>query len=336
MAANRFDQLIEAWWEKLKAAFMGSVRSIIDFAQIGRIAERLEKGDVEGAVRAVGLDPVQFREFDKAIAEAFEDGGKFSTKRIPAIRQPDGHVLKVQFDVRNPRAEQWLKDHSSKLISQIVDDQRTMVRQALRAGMELGRNPRDVALDLVGRVGPGGLRSGGLIGLTNSQEQWVRNYEAELRSATPTAALGRTLRDKRFDGSVLKAAKAGKPLSNEAIGKMVTAYRNRALRYRAETIARTEALTSLHESQEEAFRQATAKGGVNTAAITRTWHTAGDKRVRDTHRGMNHQTVGQNQDFISTSGARLRYPGDPLAPAAEIINCRCWVENQIDFMRGLT
>lgn len=315
---------------------MGSVRALIDFAQIGRIAERLEKGDVEGAIRAVGLDPVHFREFDKAIAEAFEDGGKFSTKRIPAIRQPDGHVLKVQFDVRNPRAEQWLKDHSSKLISQIMDDQRAMVRQALRAGMELGQNPRDVALDLVGRVGPGGVRSGGLIGLTSSQEEWVRNYEAELRSANPRAALARTLRDTRFDGSVLKAAKAGQPLSNEAVGKMVTAYRNRALRYRAETIARTEALTSLHESQEEAFRQAVAKGGIDVSTITRTWHTAGDKRVRDTHRSMNHQTVGQNDSFVSPSGATLRYPGDPLAPAAEIINCRCWVENQIDFMKGLT
>ncbi|MDB5724627.1 MAG: putative head morphosis protein, partial [Novosphingobium sp.] len=62
---------------------------------------------------------------------------------------------------------------------------------------------------------------------------------------------------------------------------------------------------------------------------------AGDKRVRDTHRGMNHQTVGQNESFVSPSGARLRYPGDPLAPAAEIINCRCWTENSIDFMKGL-
>ncbi|MDB5505331.1 MAG: putative head morphosis protein [Tardiphaga sp.] len=97
------------------------------------------EGRRRGAIRAIGLDPVQFREFDKAIAEAFEDGGKFSTKRIPVIRQPDGHVLKVQFDVRNSRAEQWLKDHSSKLISQIMDDQRTMVRQALRAGMEAAR-----------------------------------------------------------------------------------------------------------------------------------------------------------------------------------------------------
>jgi hypothetical protein len=245
-------------------------------------------------------------------------------------------VLKIQFDVRNPRAEQWLKDHSSKLISQIMDDQRAMVRQALRAGMEAGSSPREVALDLVGRVGSGGVRSGGLIGLTSSQEEWVRNYEGELRSASPKAALSRSLRDKRFDASVLKAAKAGQPLSNDAIGKMVTAYRNRALRYRAETIARTESLTSLHESQEEAFRQAAQKGGVDVSTITRTWHTAGDKRVRDTHHALNHTSVGLNESWTSPSGARLRYPGDPLAPASEIINCRCWVENRIDFMKGLT
>jgi hypothetical protein len=336
MSANRFDQLIDLWWAKLKTAFMSSVRSIIDFAQIGLIAERLEKGDIDGAVRAVGLDPVQFREFDKAIAEAFEDGGKFSSKRVPAIKQPDGHRLVVQFDVRNPRAEQWLKDHSSKLVSQIMDDQRTMVQQALRTGMELGQNPRTVALDLIGRIGSNGQRSGGLIGLTSSQEQWVRKYEAELRSDNPTAALSRTLRDKRFDGAVNRAAKAGEPLSADAIQNMTTAYRNRALRYRAETVARTEALSSLHESQEEAFRQAAAKGGVDVRTITRVWHTSGDKRVRDSHRAMKGQSVGLHETFVTPSGARLAYPGDPNGPASEIINCRCWVENSIDFMRGLT
>jgi hypothetical protein len=331
---NSFESLIDSWWEKLKAAFMGSVRTIIDFVQIGRIAERLDRGDVDGAIEAIGLDPVHFREFDKAIAEAFEDGGKFSTKRIPSLRQPAGHVLKVQFDVRNPRAEQWLKDHSSKLISQIMDDQRTMVRQALRAGMEAGKNPRDVALDLVGRIGPGGKRSGGLIGLTTSQEEWVRSYEAELRSANPRAALSRTLRDKRFDPSVMKAAKAGEPLSDEAVGKMVTAYKNRALRYRAETISRTEAMASLHESRNEAMRQAVEKG-LDPTTITLTWKSARDKRVRDTHSAMHNQTVRFGERFVSPSGARLRFPGDPEAPIAETINCRCTVEESIDFMKGL-
>lgn len=332
---NSWTALLEGWWAKIKTAFMRSVRSIIDFAQIGRIAERLERGDVEGAVKEVGLTPVNFRDLDKAVAEAFEDGGKFTAKRIPAIREPDGHRLNVQFDVRNPVAERILKEESAKLVTEIVDDQRNMIRETLRKAMEAGQNPREAALDLVGRINPTtGVRSGGSIGLTSTQESWVRTYEAELRSANPRAALSRTLRDKRFDGSVIKAAKDGKPLTDDAIKKMVTAYRNRALRYRAENIARTEALSSLHQAKMEALRQAVEKG-LDPSTITLTWHTAGDKRVRHTHQGMNGQAVKYGEKFVSPSGARLAYPGDPTAPASEVINCRCTTEESIDFLKGI-
>lgn len=333
---NSWTALLESWWAKIKAAFMRSVRSIIDFAKIGRIAERLERGDIDGAVKEVGLDPVSFRDLDKAIAEAFEDGGKFTAKRIPAIKEPDGHRLNVQFDVRNPVAERILKEESAKLVTEIVDDQRNMIRETLRKAMEAGQNPREAALDLVGRINPvTKQRSGGSIGLTTSQEGWIRAYEAELRSANPRAALSRTLRDKRFDPSVIKAAKDGKPLTDDAVKKMVTAYRNRALRYRADNIARTEALSSLHQAKMEALRQAIEKG-LDPSTITLTWRTAGDKRVRHTHQGMNGQKVGYGQKFVSPSGARLAYPGDPTAPASEVINCRCTMEETIDFMRGLT
>ena len=332
---NSFEALIEAWWAKLKSAFMSSVRSIIDFAQVGRIAERLEKGDIEGAVREIDLDPVSLREFDKAIADAFEDGGRFTIKQVPTVREPSGHRLTVQFDVRNERAESWLKEHSSNLVKDVLDDQRNMIRETLRAGMAAGKNPRDVALDLVGRIGPNGKRSGGSIGLTSSQDAWVRAYEAELSSASPAAALKRKLRDKRFDAAVMRADKAGEAVAPELKQKMVTAYRNRALRYRAETIARTEALASLHQSQDEAFQQAIDKGAVEVRAITRTWNSAADKKVRDTHREMDGQEVGFNDDFTSPSGALLAYPGDPSAPAAEIINCRCTVALRINHAIGV-
>jgi hypothetical protein len=332
---NSWTALLEGWWAKIKAAFMRSVRSIIDFAQIGRIAERLERGDIEGAVKEVGLDPVSFRDLGKAIEEAFEDGGKFTAKRIPAIKEPDGHRLNVQFDVRTPVAERILKEESSKLVSEIVDDQRNMIRETLRKAMKVGQNPREAALDLVGRINPvTKQRSGGSIGLTSTQEEWVRRYEADLRSTNPRAALSRTLRDKRFDPSVMKAAKDGVPLKEDAIQKMVIAYKNRALRYRAEAIARTESLSSLHQAKMEALRQAVEKG-LDPSTITMTWRTAGDKRVRHTHQGMNGQVIKYGEKFVSPSGARLAFPGDPSAPAAESINCRCLAEEKIDFLKGL-
>jgi len=336
--ANRFDQLIEQWDPVLRRAFLNGVSQIRDQVTIKVIADLLERGDIGGAVRTVALNSVSFRALDAAILQAFEAGGVYTTDRIPALREPSGYRLRVQFDVRNLRAEEWLRAHSSTLISRIIEDQRIAIRQHLTAGMEAGQSPRAVALDLVGRVNrTTGRREGGVIGLTASQEEWVRRYAAELADpALLRNALGRSLRDRRFDRSIMKALRDGTPLPADMQARMVTAYRNRALRYRAEVIARTEAMTALHRSQVEAFQQAIDAGQVNEQAVTKVWHSAADKRVRHTHQALHGQSVGFKAEFVSPSGARLAYPGDSSAPASEIIQCRCWMDIKIDFLAGIT
>lgn len=332
MAANRWDHLIEHWDARLRTAFLQSVYRLRDQAQIDQIAKMLERGDVNGALRAVDLDPASFRLFDRNTESAFEAGGNDTIRRLPVARDGSGARLTVQFNVRNPQAEEWLRSHSSSLVREILDDQRLMVRDHLTAGMARGLNPRTAALDLVGRVGLSGNREGGVIGLTATQAEWVRRYEAELSSDNPSAALQRQLRDKRFDPAVRRAADAGEPVPAALRTKMVTAYKNRALRYRAETIARTEAMASLHQAQDEAIRQAVEAGAVAASVVSFVWRTARDKRVRDTHWIMEGDRVKMGNPFITGSGARLRYPGDPLGPASEVINCRCWREPAIDFL----
>ncbi len=240
-----------------------------------------------------------------------------------------------QFNVRNPQAEAWISQFSSNAVTEILDDQRTMIREYLRAGLEKGNNPRTVALDIVGRIGPNGTRQGGAIGLTSSQAQWVRNYADELASDNPQQALVRLLRDKRFDKTILKAADSGEPLSADQIQLMVQAYTNRALRYRAENIARTEAMSALHESQNQAIEQAVASGAIQSSAVTYIWNTAEDSRVRDSHEAMDKQRVSRGESFITGNGIPLRYPGDPEGPPEEIINCRCWREPDVDFLAGV-
>lgn len=336
MVANSLEQLVEQWAPVLRRAFLDAIAAIRDRVVIARVAELLERGDVAGALAEVGIDRVAFRRLEGAIEQAYEDGGNYTADRIPALSEPSGHRLEVRFDVRNPRAEEWLRDHSSTLITRITEDQIVAVRQHLEAGMEAGQNPRTVALDLVGRINTAtGRREGGVIGLTASQEEWVRRYAAELATLDP-AAMKRALRDKRFDRTIAKAIREGAPLPAAKIETMVRAYRNRALKYRADAIGRTEALTSLHAAQIEAFEQAIGAGQVNEAAATKIWHSASDNRVRDTHRILNGQRVRFRADFASPSGATLRFPGDPEAPAEETIQCRCWMEIKINFLAGVT
>ncbi len=209
-----------------------------------------------------------------------------------------------------------------------------MIRNHLVAGMEAGLNPRTVALDLVGRVDLRGVRSGGVIGLTDTQAGWVRNFANEL-ATDPAAALTRKLRDKRFDRAILKAIEDDKEIPADLRQKMVTAYANRALRLRAESIARTEAIASLHNAQGIAMEQAFANDAVDPSAVTQIWHTAHDNRVRDTHAVMDGQQQPWGSNFITGSGAQLRFPGDDMGPPEEVINCRCWREMKVDFLRGI-
>ncbi|MFG1413467.1 phage minor head protein [Xanthobacter sp. VTT E-85241] len=337
MASNRsIDKLIEDWTPQLRRAFLDAVYAMRDRVQVELLVTMLERGDVDGAIRAVNLDPVLLRGLDASLAQAFEAGGANASGSIPALREASGHVLKVLFDVRNPAAEAWLSDHSSQRVTEIVEDTRTMLRQRLTAGMEAGQNPRTVALDIAGKINKAtGRREGGLIGLTSSQEEWVRSYSERLRSGDPVQmreALGMSLRDKRFDRSVEKAIRNGEPIPAASIDKMVQTYKNRAVLYRAETIGRTEAMTSLHQAQDEAWSQAIAKGQVEERVVTKIWRSAGDNKVRHTHTVLNGQKVPFRGIFVSPSGARLRYPGDPNAPAREIVACRCHVDVKMDFL----
>ncbi len=334
--ANRFDQLIDGWSPRLQKAFLKAVYQTRDDVQIGLVAELLEKGDIDGALRAVGLDPVAFNDFDQTISDAYADGGRFTTDGLPALRQPSGHRLEIRFNVRNPRAEADLRQHSSNLVTEIVADQRQMVRQVLTAAMEAGENLRTVALDIAGRINAAtGKREGGLLGLTSSQEQWVRSFKARLASGDPAemrAALGMTLRDKRFDRTVEKAIREERPVPAELLSKMVAAYKNRALRYRGEAIGRTEAMWALHKGAVEAAQQAIDAGQVQESAVQKVWHSAADNRVRETHRALNSDKVGFRAEFVSPSGARLLYPGDPGGGAAEVVACRCWMDLRVDFL----
>lgn len=69
--------------------------------------------------------------------------------------------------MRNTAVENWLRDHGAELVKQVTDDQIAAIRLAIQKGIEAGRNPRNIALDIVGRIDKiTGRRVGGIIGLT--------------------------------------------------------------------------------------------------------------------------------------------------------------------------
>jgi hypothetical protein len=86
-------------------------------------------------------------------------------------------------------------------------------------------------------------------------------------------------------------------------------------RARSLVIARTESTTA-------------ANYGINMGAessdyeVQKFWINTKDKRTRRSHLLMTKEPIAINQPFV-VGGVNMMYPGDPSAPASEVVNCRC-------------
>ena len=316
------DLLTEQWEPKVRKAFLDSIDGITDRAKITDLARLIERGDIEAVLDYLRINRLAYQRLELAIRDAYEAGGFRFTSNLPGF-------VSVIFDLRNPQAEQWLRDKSSTLVTGIVEDQRNAIRGYLVEGLQQGQNPRTSALDLVGRVARAtGKRQGGVIGLTSQQEAFQRAYALELSSDDPAllrAALRRQLRDKRFDRSITKAIRQKTALPADIRVKMLTAYRNRMLKYRADVIARTETLQSIAGSQYETYRQAIAAGELRADQVTKIWKAGLDERVRFSHNVLHNAEAQFDQAFTSPLGSQMRFPGDRELGARkeDIISCRC-------------
>ena len=340
------DDLIALFTPEIRDAFLAAIQGIVDDAIIDDVIKAIQDGDPAGAFQALGFSQAALRPITAAIERAFETGGVLTGGTFPnPLRTPTGRAV-FRFDVRNSRAEAWLRDHSSTLVDRITEEQRQITRTTLERGMLEGRNPRSVANNLVGVrtkvIMPDGTaeyhRQGGVIGLSPFYEDWVNSARNKLVNLDPSY-LDMKLRNSKFDSVVERAIKDGRPLPPETVDKLVNAYRVRTLKYRGESIARTEAMQALNQSEYEAVLQAVDIGALRRQDVQRHWDSASDTRVRFSHSMLDKKYeakgVGVDEPFVSpVTGARMMHPGDTSlgAPADEVVMCRCRVRMKVDFL----
>lgn len=330
--------LVDKLSPALRNAFLASIQDVTDNVILADMIKAIEANDYQRAFRVLGLSDAAMRPITKALADIFETGGNAVGDTFPKkLRTNEQAVRSVfRFDVRNPRAEKWLQDQSGSLITRIKEDARVNIRNVMQVNLEAGNNPKTTALDIVGRIGMSGHREGGIIGLAQNQELWVRNARRDLQNLDPNY-FKRLRRDKRFDSIVKKAVDNKSPLSADTIEKLISRYKDSLLQLRGETIARTETIQSLNRSEYEAFHQAIDSGAADQSAVKREWDATLDDRTRDTHRAMDGQEVGLDEPFKTPDGELLMFPGDYSlgADASEIINCRCRVKLKVDWLADI-
>lgn len=276
----------------------------------------------------------------------------------PTLSAPGGGQVIFRFDMTNPRAEALIRTEAAARVTGYVEEQIETARRVIADGFQRGDGPQNIATDIAGRINPlSGRREGGIVGLSTPQVSYVESMRTRLLSGDPDAMMkvlgsfrdgkwvegsGMTLRDRRFDRSIMKAIRdvaAGRanPLSRDRIDEMTAKYADRLLKRRAEDIARTETAQGVEMARAEATRQALEKAGLDAAAVTKGWiHSGGLDHARDTHLAMHGKTVqGLDTPFILPDGSVMQYPHDPAGGVRNNVNCRCRGDQDIDWAFGL-
>ncbi len=312
--ASRLNDLLDREEARIAAVFRAAIEELKGEIDLDELADLIEAGRLSEAMEQLDFAAQRLASaVNSAYVNAANDAAEFLSR---------AGVARIAFNQVNLNAVAAMQRNRLDLVREFTDEQRRATSAALIAGVEAGRNPIAAARNFRDAVG-----------LTERQWGHVASYRAALErvgsgESGQMKAVDRALRDKRGDRQIIAAVKRGQRLPPDKIDWLVERYTARYIKHRAEVIGRTEALRSVHQGNEELYRQAIADGTLKAEDIERAWRTRIDNRERDTHRALNGQTRKWGEAWQTPNGA-LRYPGDPDAPAEEVIQCRCALQSRI-------
>jgi hypothetical protein len=186
----------------------------------------------------------------------------------------------ARFDLLNGRSVAFLRDYKFNLIRSISRDTREGIRSTIIHAFEEGGHPRAQARDIMKYVG-----------LTGRQEGAVERYYKMLVKE------GRT---------------------PEQIERMTERFSQRQLKYRAETIARTETIRAANAGQTQLWLQLADDGLMERRSARKIWIVTPDDRLCP----ICEDIAASNEDGVPIDGGFLSEDGLIEDPPAHP-NCRC-------------
>jgi predicted kinase len=295
---RKADEGAKAPWPKIVAILRGIVEDGLGPKAWGetspeRLDAALRSGELKSVLSALGVEDVLARlraAIVPALARSRRDGasrmavrlrgGRVRKEAPPARVKPsaEGDLLEALTSVRGESVE-WAERRAGELITGISDSTREAIRRLL-------------ARSLRGEFTVFGLRSrildGGLIGLLPQHAEAVESWREEL--------LDQGLSEAEADEE-----------ANEYAGDL--------LKWRAETIARTEVLTAENEGEKAIWRESVDRGLLDPEEMERVWITSADERVCPICDPLEGAQVGIDEQWDTSVGPS---DGPPLHP-----QCRC-------------
>lgn len=300
--------LADAREARIKAAVLAALAALIDAFGGSTVADLIARNDFYGLLRILRHSDV--------IATMTAGFGPIGTTYTGAGKQAANENFGGLIVYDPLQAAAPLMAQRQQYIDAILGQSREVLKQTIMSSLRYGMDPEGVQI---------ALRN--VIGLTPRQAKAVANFRALLENGD-SAALDRVLRDARFDGTVQRAIDSGVDIPQAQIDRMVERYAERQLAFRAETIARTEAMNAATGGIRDAYVQAVQSGKLFDSEVKRHWLVCLDERLCPICASvplMNPNGVGVMEPYLSVAG--------PLMTVGVHPRCRCSERYTADLSR---
>lgn len=172
-------------------------------------------------------------------------------------------------DAARPRIKLWLKDHAAELVRNTVGTSKDAVRTIIQAGVDMGRHPRRLALDVRG-----------VVGLTDPQAIAVARRREYILGQDMPAERANALADK---------------------------YADQQLTLRSRTIARNESMVAINQGRSSLWEQLREDGDL-PASQKQVWDSALDGARCPLCAKMHGQVRAIGVAFTSPDGTEVLAP----------------------------
>lgn len=262
---------------ELTLAFHGALASLheVPWQDLELRIERALKERTPETIQQV-IDVLPWKNFEEGFRGQLErvlyEGATEMARR--SMKMDGLEAMGVKFGPVDTRAVEWARFYSAELVTQVSQETQLGLKRILTVDVLGRRHPYETMQDVKG-----------MVGLIDRHAQAVANYREQLLRAGYSA---------------------------EAVEKRVRKKADMLLKWRTETIARTESMEAVNWARRWTWAAAYEQGFISDGSHERVWLVAPDERLCPICAG------------LSGARASLRglYPGGHERPPAHP-NCRC-------------